>query len=294
LDSILKNKVINEWRFFWLISVPMSAVIFMELMGTDLATAAGVSHMIGFAVRFAVPLIFLVVAASAVHNLFPGPLSVWWVRNRKYIGMCFAVAMAWQGLFIFMMSNFFRSYYFEEIYLFRDELEGTTGYIFLTAMVVTSFQFGRKFLSQKQWKLLHRVGIYFLWAYPFSTYWWTVGSYYGEPGPIDYFYYWMGFVAFALRIAAWGNRRLHATRKQASEYSTPPGVKVLGGAVIVVGLAVAAIGPYWHEAVTAFLTTPAWSANLELWFPFWPYEPFLSLFIIGLGTSLYTRTRSDA
>lgn len=288
MNSFLKNKAINKWRLFWLISVPMSAVIFMELMRTDLSTAAGVSHMIGFSVRFAVPLIFLVVAASAVHSLFPGPLSSWWLRNRKYIGLCFAVAMAWQGLFIFMMSNFFRSYYFEEIYLFRDELEGTTGYIFLTAMVVTSFQFGRKFLSQKQWKLLHRIGIYFLWAYPFSTYWWTVASFYGESGPIDYVYYWMGFVAFALRIAAWGNRRLQATRKQAPEYSTSPGFKALGGAVIVAGLAVAAIGPYWQEAITETLTTPNWSANLELWFPFWPYEPFLSLFIIGIGTALYT------
>jgi len=250
-----------------------------------------VSHMIGFSVRFAVPLIFVVVAASAVHSLFPGSLTAWWLRNRKYIGLCFAVAMAWQGFFIFMMSNFFRDYYFDEIFYFRDELEGSTGYIFLTAMVVTSFRFGRKYLSQAQWKLLHRSGIYFLWAYPFSTYWWTLAYYYGEPGPIDYVYYSMGFAAFALRIAAWGKRRRQVASKLAPESSTPPALKALGGVIIVAGLAVAAIGMLWQEAITDFLTRPGWSANLELWLPFWPFEPFLSLVIIGLGVSLYTVSR---
>ena len=131
LKSILQNKAINGWGLFWLISVPISLIIIVEMMGTDMSTGQGVSAMIGFSVRFAVPLIFLVVAASSVQILFPGPFPMWWLRNRKYIGMCFAVAMAWQGTFIFMMSNFFRDYYFEDVYLLRDELEGSVGYIFL-------------------------------------------------------------------------------------------------------------------------------------------------------------------
>ena len=290
LSSFLKNKVINQWRLFWLISIPMSVVMVVELIGTDLSTGPGVSHMIGFSVRFAVPFIFLVVAASAVHSLLPGPLTTWWLRNRKYLGMCFAVAMAWQGAFIFMMSNFFRDYYFEDIYLLRDELEGSTGYIFLTAMVVTSFRFGRKHLSHKQWKLLHRSGIYFLWAYPFSVYWWNL-SYYENPQPNDYFFYSMGFLAFALRITAWGKQRLQAARNHAPESSTPPGFKVAGGTIIAIGLAVAATGLQWQKAVTEFLTMPKWSADLELWLPYWPFEPFLSLFIIGFGTMLYTKSR---
>ena len=38
-------------------------------------------------------------------------------------------------------------------------------------MVVTSFALGRKYLSAKQWKVIHKSAIYFLWAYPFSVYW---------------------------------------------------------------------------------------------------------------------------
>ena len=287
LKALLAHKAINKWRLFWLISIPMFITIVVTMMGADMSTASGVSSMIGFSVRLAVPFIFLVVAASSVQILLPGSFSKWWLRNRKYIGMCFAVAMSWQGLFIFIMSYFFRDYYFENVYLFRDELEGSIGYIFLPAMVVTSFHFGRKHLSAKQWKLLHKSGIYFLWAYPFSTYWWSL-SYYQNPVPLDYVYYWCGFLAFAVRIAAWGKQRRQVMDRNAAESSTPLALRALGSAIIVLGLVWSAYGLHWQERVTGFLTTPEWSADLVLWLPFWPFEPFLSLFIIGLGTMLAT------
>jgi len=289
LKTVLKNKAINKWSLFWLISVPMSVVMVIAMMGVDMSTGTGVSTMIGFSVRWAVPFIYLVVAASSVQILFPGPFPMWWLRNRKYIGMCFAVAMAWQGTFIFMMSMFFREYYYEDIYLLRDELEGSVGYIFLTAMVVTSFRFGRKYLTQKQWKLLHKSGIYFLWAYPFSVYWWNL-SYYENPQPIDYVFYWSGFLAFTLRIAAWGKRRLQAAKRNAPQSRTPLAFKILGGTIIAFGFFVAATGQYWQKPVTTFLTAPKWSADLGLWLPYWPLEPYLSIFIIGLGAALVTKT----
>lgn len=269
---MLNNKAINRWNLFWLISVPMSIVMVVAMLGTDLSSATGVSHMISFSVRWAVPIIYLVIAISALHTLFPGSLSAWLLRNRKYIGMCFAVAMSWQAFFIFTMSVFYRDYYFEEVYYLRDELEGSTGYIFLAAMVVTSFSWGRRFLNQDQWKLLHRSGIYFLWAYPFSVYWWNL-SYYENPVALDYLYYWAGFAAFVLRIAAWSKKR--------ASVDTPVTFKVLGGLLIVFGLVIASTGLQWQDTVTTFLLSPAWSANLVLWLPYWPFEPFLSLFVIG-------------
>ena len=291
LRSVLKNKAINGWRLFWLIATPISIVMVIEMMGTDLSTGPGVSSMIGFSVRFAVPFIFLVVAISSLQTLFPGPFPMWLLRNRKYIGMCFAVAMAWQGFFIFIMSNFFREYYYEDIYLLRDELEGSIGYIFLPAMVLTSFQFVRKHLTATQWKLIHKSGLYFLFAYPFSVYWWNL-SYYPNPETIDYVFYWMGFLAFLSRIAAWGKKRLQAAAKNAPQSSTPLAFKAVGGAIIAFGLFVSASGVHWREPVTTFLTTPKWSADLVLWLPYWPLEPYLSLFIIGFGALLVTKVRA--
>ena len=295
LNAILKNKFINGWYLFWLFTVPTSVVMVVAMLGVDMSTGAGVSAMIGFSVRFAVPIIFLVVAISSLQALFPGPIPMWLLRNRKYIGLCFAVAMAWQGLFISMMSLFFRDYYFNDIYLLRDELEGSVGYIFLTAMVLTSFDFGRKRLTPRQWRLLHKSGLYFLFAYPFSVYWWNL-FYYENPQPIDYVFYCSGFVAFVLRIAAWGKKRRQAQQKASTESRTPLALKLAGGVIIACGLIVAVSGLHWREPVTSWLTGPSWSSNLVLWLPYWPFEPYFSLFIIGLGALLATtttRSRTD-
>jgi DMSO/TMAO reductase YedYZ heme-binding membrane subunit len=292
-QTLLKSKALNGWRLFSLIAIPMSIVIVIAMTGVDLGTGPGVSHMIGFSVRFAVPLIFLVVAISSLQTLFPGPIPMWLLRNRKYIGLCFAVAMAWQGLFIFTMSVFFRDYYYEDIYFLRDELEGSVGYIFLVAMVVTSFQFTRKHLTSKQWKLIHKSGLYFLWAYPFSVYWWNL-YYYDDPQPIDYVFYTMGFLAFALRIAAWSKQRAQKANKEAPGLSTPLALRLVGGAIVAVGLVVAVTGLQWRVPVSGFLTAPEWSARLELWLPYWPFEPFLSLFIIGFGAMLRTMRPKQA
>lgn len=283
--SPLRLEAVNGWRLFWLLSGALSIVMLVEMTGVDLSTGSGVSEMIGFSVRWAVPFIYVVIAASSVRYLFPNPFTLWWLRNRKYFGLCFAVAMAWQGLFIFMMSVWFRDYYYEDVYLLRDELEGSTGYIFLVALVLTSFDFGRKRLSTQQWKVLHKTAVYFLWAYPFSVYWWNL-SYYGDPQPIDYLFYWSGFLAVALRIAAWGKRR------QANGAASPL-LKMLGATIIALGLAWSVASLYLQDQVTTFLTAAAWSATLELWLPYWPFEPFLSLFIIAAGTLLATRSTGD-
>ena len=269
----------------------MSLIMVMAMMGRDLTIPEDVSHMIGFSVRWAVPFIFIVAATSSLQKLFPGPVPGWLLRNRKYTGLCFAVAMGWQGLFIFMMTNIHRGYYFEEIFYLRDELEGSTGYLFLAGMVVTSFKFGRRRLTSKQWRLLHLSGLYFLFAYAFSVYWWNL-YYFEDPTPIDYVFYWMGFVAFTFRIAAWGSKRLKAAARNTLDARVSAAFRAAGGVLIVFGLAAAATGLQWREAVSGFLLAPAWSANLELWLPFWPFEPFLPLLIIGLGTLLLTRVNT--
>ena len=291
LKAALKIRLLNGWQLFWLVSLPISALVVWEMLATDLTTGAGVSHMIGYAVRFAIPLIFIVTAASALHTLFPGSLTAWLLRNRKYIGLCFAVAMGWQGAFILMMSFLHNDYYYTDIYILRDELEGSVGYLFLTAMVITSFRFGRQRLSPQQWRLLHVSGVYFLWAYPFSTYWWTVVGYYGEFTAFDWALYVMGFLAFAARIAAWGKRRLQRIAKDESVNVPTLPQSILGGVLIGLGVYLGATAAYWQHAVSGALLSELWSARLNLWLPYWPFEPFLPLAIIGLGTWLATRAR---
>ena len=289
MENLLKSKAINGWGLYFLFIVPISVAIIVTMMGKDLSVGENMASMISYSVRFAIPFIFLLTGASAFQILFPSPFGKWLQRNAKIFGLCFATAMAWQGLFIFMISNFMRDYYFNEIYFFRDELEGTVGYIFIAAMIVTSFSFGRKYVSPMQWGLIQKGGVYFLWAYAFGVYWWNLFYYpqyepFPQPRMLDYIYYWAGFSAFALRIAAWGKIRLQKSPMN----QTPVLLRALGIGMIAIGLVGSATGLSWYKPVYGFITGPAWSAELVLWLPYWPLTPYLCLLIIGLGTLFAT------
>lgn len=286
---MLRNKVVNGWPLFWLLAAIVCAATVREMLGRDLDDPEDLSHMISFSVRWAVPFIFVVIAASSMPVLFPNDFTKWWARNRKYLGLVFAVAMAWQGAFIFQVSALHTDYYYSDIYFLRDELEGSSGYIFLALMVFTSFNFSRRHLTPGQWKLLHKSGVYFLWAYPFSVYWWNL-YYYHNARPIDHLFYVAGFLAFAVRIAAWGHRRRLAAARADDLTDTPLPLKIAGAVLIAGGAAAAVTGAYWQAATTGFLTAVQWSAQLELWLPFWPFEPFLPLMVLALGALCLTHT----
>jgi hypothetical protein len=291
MNELLKTKSFNGWKLFWLISIPVSIIMIVAMLRIEIWDGPAVSSMIQLSVRWAIPWLYLAFAASSLQLLFPGAFSRWLLRNRKTLGLCFAMSMAWQLFFIICLVTAYSRYYIDEVYLLRDAIEGLVGYLFLFAMTLTSFNFGRRHLQAKTWRLLHLCGIYFLWAYAFSVYWWNL-SYYENPQTIDYIYYWSGFFAFAVRIAAWGRKRQQAASRDEKESSTSLAFRISGIIIIVFGLFISASGLYWQKPVTAFLTTPKWSTDLVLWLPYWPFEPYSSLFIIGLGTMILTRNKA--
>jgi DMSO/TMAO reductase YedYZ heme-binding membrane subunit len=98
------------------------------------------------------------------------------------------------------------SYYIGEVYLFADIAVQIPGYVLLIAMTLTSFKPVRRKLSGRQWRVLHKGGIYFLWATVWSTYWNEL-YYYGDIQLIDYVFYWAGFLAWSTRPLAWSKKR---------------------------------------------------------------------------------------
>ena len=208
------TKIINGWNLFWLITVPISSVMVLTMIRTDLSSAEGVSSMIQLAVRCAVPWLYLAFAASSLQVVFPGTFSRWLLRNRSKIGLCFAAAMGWQLFFILWLVGIHTEYYVNDVYVLSDAVEGVVGYSFLIAMVVTSFRFGRSRLTQKQWKILHKSAIYWLWRYAWSVYWFSLFYYQSAQVPLDYIYYWGGFLAWGLRLSAWSKKRWQRTAVQ--------------------------------------------------------------------------------
>lgn len=288
---LLKSKAVNGWYLFCLIAGPISIAMVAGMMRTELTSGPAVSSLIQLSVRCAVPWLYVAFTASSVQVLFPGSISLWLSRNRKYFGLSFAAAMAWQAFFILWMVTGYRDYYVNEVYVLRDAIEGVVGYLFLLAMTVTSFMPVRKHMTPTNWKRLHKSGIYFLWAYAFSVYWWSL-FYYEDPVAIDYLYYWGGFLAMGLRIAAWGRKRRKRAAGSVQADGRQPLVTLMAYAVIAMGLLAAGAGLAWQEAAERYLTGYTFTRWPEAYLPYWPFEPFLPVFVIAAGTWLAVRGRN--
>jgi len=203
--SLLSHKLLNGWSLFGLIVLATSMAVVIPLSQIDTTNPVHISAMIAHSVRLAVPWLFVAFAASSLVILFPNKLSRWILRNRKIFGLCFAAGMAWQLLFILWLIIGFFGYYMEEAYSYYDLAEQIPGYVIIIAMTITSFKFGRSMISHRQWRILHKGGIYFLWGVVWSTYWFEL-FYYDDIQPIDYAYYWVGIAALGARITAWSKK----------------------------------------------------------------------------------------
>jgi DMSO/TMAO reductase YedYZ heme-binding membrane subunit len=288
--NMLKSKALNEWNLFWLLALPVSAVVIIAMTGADLSSGEGVSSMIQFSVRCAVPWLYLAFAASSLYALFPGEPTRWLLRNRKIMGLCFAAAMAWQGLFILWMVTLYSDYYVNEVYVLRDVIEGLLGYLLLIAMTITTFKVARRRVRPEHWRWLHKTGIYFLWAYAFSVYWYEL-FYYEEITWIDYVYYWAGFFAFALRVAAWVKKSWQMAARNSPDASAQPALVAMGALLVASGLVGAVFGSSWGDQADQLLTGYAITQWLELYFPYYAPVPFLPPFALALGGFLVVKSR---
>ena len=203
---MLNSNALNGWSLFSLITVPISLTLVMAMATADLSSATGVSSLLQLSVRCSVPWLYVAFAASSIHMLFSTEFSRWLLRNRRIFGLCFAAGMAWQLTFILWMLIVHWGYYVDEVYLFADVAVQLPGYVLLIAMALTSFRPVRRKLSPKQWRTLHKGGIYFLWGVVWSTYWYEL-YYYEDIQIIDYVFYWAGFLAWSTRIVAWSRER---------------------------------------------------------------------------------------
>jgi len=154
-------KAVESWRLFWLLALAASAAICLGLPLADFHSARGTAPMILRSVRYALPLFLLAFTASSLATLCPSPLTRWLLRNRRYIGLGFAFAMAWHFSFV--------GY---SIFSFGLSASGLTarglaldliGLVFLVLMTLTSFRWSARRLTSANWRRLHKTGVYVIW-----------------------------------------------------------------------------------------------------------------------------------
>lgn len=217
----MHRPLFNGWRLFGWVFALQCAVLAAVALRSDLGQGAAVSSMIALSVQVSVPCLYLAFAASASALLFPGEITRWLLRNRRMFGLAYAAGMGWQAVFILWLVTGHFDYYKEVANNPYDLVEEVPGYVFLIAMTATSFAATRRWLGPNRWKLLHTVGIYYLWGETWGTYWYYA-FYYPDAQPIYHVYYWAGLLAWGLRIAAMYTRESVAARGVPSGSSRDP------------------------------------------------------------------------
>lgn len=281
---MFNHSQLNGWNLLGWVSLVLAIIVIIPLTEIDRSNPAHISEMIATSVRTAVPWLFIAFAASSLVALFPSDLTKWIMRNRKFFGLCFAVGMAWQLLFIvwFVFGSY--DYYMNEAYSIHSLVEQVPGYLVLFAMVFTSFKPGRKMLSNKQWRILHKGGIYLLWGVLFSTYWYEL-YYYTDIQVIDYVYYWMGIGAWLARIAAWTKKRgSHKQYKMDSGKQSPlPLVNLIVAlSLTAIGLGMIISGDVWASEVLRITPQLFMGEWLE---HFMAFIPVLPLYLAAVAAS---------
>ncbi len=107
--------------------------------------------------------------ATALVKLWPGGLTKWVRANRRYIGVSFGVSHAFHAVGIIALAFITSGASIRETDL-SALIGGSLAYLFIAAMVVTSFDRTAAMLGHKKWQILHTVGMYLLWMVFFFSY----------------------------------------------------------------------------------------------------------------------------
>jgi hypothetical protein len=118
----------------------------------------GMRALLRVTARTSLVLFLLAYLASTLRALADRPFTRWLIRNRRYVGLSFAVSHGVHGLAIVGLSRATGT---------PPEpgtlAAGGLAYGFLAAMTATSFDRSAAWLGPRWWNRLHRTGVHFLW-----------------------------------------------------------------------------------------------------------------------------------
>lgn len=153
----------NGWTLFNYIGITILITTLFILI-TDKDLVGSLKTAIRATARFSFILFVITFTASGLVALVPAPLTKYILRNRKWVGLAFAFSHFVHAILIFSLacsSDDYRSS-FDAF----DNASGFVGYAFIVLMTITSFKPTRRFVGERNWRILHTSGMW-LFAYIF-------------------------------------------------------------------------------------------------------------------------------
>jgi len=194
----------NGWRLTGILSLLLvgMALFILAAHGGDVE---GIRLVIRATARTSLVLFALAFTASAMVELVPNDLTRWQRRNRRYLGVSFAVSHLIHLLAIVALAALDNALFWKLTNIGTIVLAGTA-YLFIAAMAATSFDRTAAWLGPRRWRLLHLLGGWYIWI--------SFAVAIGKRVPIDRFYWPMAALVLAAGIvrllAMWRRNRRRA------------------------------------------------------------------------------------
>lgn len=110
-------------------------------------TEDGTRAAIAWSAKISFTLFCLAFAASAAHLRIRNSVSFWWLMNRKYFGISFAINHFIHLGFLVLLQQVFHPVF--DLAANTSLMAGGLAYLFIVLMLFTSFETFSKYLSQK-------------------------------------------------------------------------------------------------------------------------------------------------
>lgn len=178
------------WRLVGVLSFLLAAMTlgFIASPGWD---AEGIRLAIRATARTSLVLFVMAFTASALVELIPSEATRWQRRNRRYLGVSFAVSHFIHLAVIIALAVVDRSLFWKLTNIGTIVLAGSA-YFFIAAMAATSFDRTAAWLGPRNWRLLHLVGGWYIWI--------SFAVAIGKRVPLDRFYWPLAALVLAAAI----------------------------------------------------------------------------------------------
>jgi sulfoxide reductase heme-binding subunit YedZ len=180
----------NGWRLTGLLSLLVGAMT-LWLMASRGWDIDGVRLAIRATARTSLVLFALAFTAEAMVELMPSDATRWQRRNRRYLGVSFAVSHFIHLGAIVALAALDRELFWKLTNIATIALAGTA-YLFIAAMTATSFDRTAAWLGPRRWHRLHLIGGWYIWI--------SFAAAVGKRVPFDSFYWPMAVLVLAAAV----------------------------------------------------------------------------------------------
>ncbi|HYD06808.1 MAG TPA: hypothetical protein VEC60_13830 [Reyranella sp.] len=150
----------SGWRLTGIVSLLLAAMTLAFLAAQP--DIDGLRQVIRATARTSLVLFATAFSAAALAQLMPNGITRWQRRNRRYLGVSFAVSHFIHLGALVVLARIDANLFWTLTNLTTIALAGTA-YLFLAAMTATSFDRTAAWIGPRAWRLLHLIGGWYIW-----------------------------------------------------------------------------------------------------------------------------------